>query len=475
MVRYIKTVDKIATFPQVGKNFTKLTVTNRQMPDATTNKVRSDVRLARWFTDDEDKDEDIFTEIQGGATDKKVVFKQWRDKEDLERILCETIAEITEMKNADDIDGFNQSLGGKPHHGDNYDGITFFNYTNKSNTGCASKAEDWQILAPVKNGSHGVLHMNHYIHEKYRHESMKLAEDGTGKIPRRMGSDGIVYGDKVINVINQKRDAWPKEGADNYVANGEIGVASGGWGQKNFLKVEYASQLGYVYSYVENHDFGDEGTDPLELAYALTVHKSQGSQFTAVIVVLSDKCFLMSKELLYTALTRQKDQLIILYDQEAYNLKKYSSMEYSDIAQRYTDLFEAPKIVEVNQKYYEENLIHRTKNGIMVRSKSEVIIANMLCDNGFENFLYEEKLPLGDTYKLPDFTFRDAANGSYIIWEHLGMLGNAEYKAAWEDKKRIYEAYGFTEGNGNLIVTMDSPDGGIDSTVIQQKIDDYLM
>ena len=55
------------------------------------------------------------------------------------------------------------------------------------------------------------------------------------------------------------------------------------------------------------------------------------------------------------------------------------------------------------------------------------------------------------------------------------MLGNAEYKAAWEEKRRIYEANGFSEDNGNLIVTMDSLDGGIDSQIIQQKIDDYLL
>jgi hypothetical protein len=474
MVRYIRTVDKIAKFPMVGKNFAKLTITNRQLSDVEANKLRSDVRLAHWYTDDgEDRDEDIFAEIQGGTTDNKVIFKQWHDKEELESLLCETIRDIAKMKDTEDVDGFNRSFGGKPHHGDEYDGLTFFNYSKGQYKGCASKAEEWQIISPVRNDSHGVLHINHFIHEKYRYESMKLAE--TGKVPKRMGSDSIVYGDKVINVINQKRDGWPKENAENYVANGEIGIASDGWGQDKFLKVEYASQLGSLYSYVERDDFGDEGTNPLELAYALTVHKSQGSQFTAVILVISDKCFLMSKELLYTALTRQKDQLIILYDQEAYNLKRYSSMEYSDIAQRYTDLFEPPKIVEVNQKYFEENLIHKTKNGIMVRSKSEVIIANMLCDNGIEDFLYEERLPLGDTYKLPDFTFKDAASGSYIIWEHLGMLGNADYKATWEEKKRIYEANGYTEENGNLIVTMDSLDGGIDSQIIQQKIDEYLM
>ncbi len=111
----------------------------------------------------------------------------------------------------------------------------------------------------------------------------------------------------------------------------------------------------------------------------------------------------------------------------------------------------------------------------MVRSKSEVIIANMLCDNGIDDFLYEAKLELGDTYKLPDFTFKDAASGSYIIWEHLGMLGNEDYKRSWEEKKKIYAANGFTEENGNLIVTSDSLDGGIDSQEIQRKIEEYLL
>jgi hypothetical protein len=476
MVRYIREADSIPEFPAVGKNYAKLTVTNRQLPDSVTKKVRSDVRLAKWFTDDlEERDDDIFVEIQAGAPDGRTVFKQWHHKEELETLICESIKDVTGMKDIDDIDGFSISMGGYPHHNDKYDGLTFYNYTKGALKGCASKAEEWQILSPVRNDSHGVLHMNHFIHEKYRSDSIKLATESRGKIPRRVGADGIVYGDKVINVINQRREAYPKEESDNYVANGEIGMACGGWGQDWYLKVEYASQLGCTYSYTEKDDFGDEGVNPLELAYALTVHKAQGSQFTAVIVALSDKCFLMSKELLYTALTRQKDKLIILYDQEAYNLKKYSSMEYSDIAQRYTDLFEAPKIVEVNQKYYEDRLIHRTKNGLMVRSKSEVMIANMLCDNGIDDFLYEERLYLGNTYKLPDFTFKDAASGSLIIWEHLGLLGNAGYKASWEEKKKLYEANGFSEKNGNLIVTYDGLEGSIDSQTIQEKIDKYLL
>ena len=168
-------------------------------------------------------------------------------------------------------------------------------------------------------------------------------------------------------------------------------------------------------------------------------------------------------------------KLYIIYNEDAYNLRKFSSMEYSDIARRFTDLFAPPKIVEAGNHYYEEDLVHRAKDGRMFRSKSEVIIANMLIDNGLDDFLYEEKLPIGDTYKLPDFTFKDAATGTLIIWEHCGMMTDPVYRKHWENKKKLYELNGYSEENGNLIVTEDLPNGGIDTQVIQEKIDEYLL
>lgn len=478
IIRYIeKTIDiKDGTFPACGNSYAKLTITNRQKSDKATNKIRSDVRLAKWFTDDSlDLDEDIFEEIEAGVQDKNIVFKKWNDKEELNSILCNIITEITNMESSDDAEGFNKSLGGLPQHNNNYDGLTFFNYSKGGKPGCGEKAEAWQILSPVRNDSHGVIQMNHYIHNKYRVDSIELAErQYNKKIPSPMGPEGIVYGDKVINLTNKKRNAYPEENAENYVVNGEIGVACGGWNQNRFLNVEFSSQISYTYGY-EAFEFGDEGNIPLELAYAITVHKSQGSQFNSVILVLSDKCFLMSRELLYTALTRQKEKLYILYDEDAYNLKKYSSMEYSDIAQRFTDLFEVPDITEYNNKFYESGLIHKTKDGKLVRSKSEVIIANMLYDNGIEDYIYEDVLKFGDIELHPDFSVIDAASGNHIIWEHLGMMGKSSYKSSWEAKKKLYEENGFSEENGNLIITMDSLDGAIDSEEIQRKIDEYLM
>lgn len=475
IIQYLLDNDTIADFPEVGSSYAKLNETNRQLPDKITQRVRSDVRLSRWFCRDcDDKDDGIFAEIQAGAEDGKVIFKRWTTKEDLEALLQNAIVEATGMKDVNDVAGFCKSLGGNPQTS----GMEFFNDSigkaDKSDC-CVSKVEDWQVLCPVRNDSHGVLNINHMIHEKYRRFMLDYISNPNNryKLADRMGSGEIILGDKVIHLRNEKsRYAYPQ--GNYYLANGEIGTVVTKWSlepdkKQRKIEVEFASQPGHKFTY-DKDDFGDDGSEPLELAYALTVHKSQGSQFATVILVMSDKCFLMSRELLYTALTRQKDKLIILYDEEAYNLKKYSSDEYSEIARRYTDLFETPDIVEIGNKYFEEKRIHRTKDGTMVRSKSEVIIYNMLLDNGVVPY-YEEKLVLGDTYKLPDFTIIDEDSGETIIWEHLGMMGNPEYRRRWEEKKALYAEYGITEENGNLIVTQDSLEGAIDSEAIQRIID----
>lgn len=77
----------------------------------------------------------------------------------------------------------------------------------------------------------------------------------------------------------------------------------------------------------------------MELAYALTVHKAQGSQFNTVILVIAEPCRIISREMLYTALTRQFEKVVVLYNKDPHELLKYSSEEYSDISRRFTDLF----------------------------------------------------------------------------------------------------------------------------------------
>jgi hypothetical protein len=182
---------------------------------------------------------------------------------------------------------------------------------------------------------------------------------------------------------------------------------------------------------------------------------------------------MLSKELLYTAITRQKDKLIILYNEKAWKLKEYSSFAYSEVARRFTCLFEKPDIVGYKKRYYENKLIHKTVKGEMVRSKSEVIIANMLHDAGIE-YEYERELDLKEdgTY-IPDFTIDDAESGVSIYWEHCGLPGDPGYNIRWEKKKAVYEKHGIIEGE-NLIVTKDALDGSIDSAGIKAVLDKYF-
>ena len=97
------------------------------------------------------------------------------------------------------------------------------------------------------------------------------------------------------------------------------------------------------------------------------------------------------------------------------------------------------------------NRIHEAKDGTMVRSKSEVIICNLLAEAGIK-YVYEEKLFYDDIHHIePDFTI-ELPNGKKIYWEHVGMLGLDSYEENWARKLDIYEKY----FPGQMIKTYES-------------------
>lgn len=196
-------------------------------------------------------------------------------------------------------------------------------------------------------------------------------------------------------------------------------------------------RLSYDFS---SKDFAEEGNAILELAYALTVHMSQGSEFGTVILVLPNPCRLLSRELLYTALTRQKDRVVILHQGPRTELRKYSSDDRSETARRLTNLFKAPSLVEIDGRFFEEHLIHRTARGEMVRSKSEVMIANALAAKDMD-YAYERPLTVDGVTKYPDFTIEDMESGVTFYWKHCGMLHVPSYRRQWEDKLAWYEVH----------------------------------
>ena len=466
LVRHLN--NGVKEFPKVGKGFGQLTVTMRQLSKDGT--PRGDTELSKWYTgDSENLDDSIFIKLQSGSLGEHVSFKNWSTPEELEEKIFETIAEETCMEDANDIQGFDISIGGTINSG-------WMNFGAEP-----KKIEDWQILSAYRNDAAlGTATINRYIHEKYRSKDMLTLKDckvrGTHNL---LGTDGIVFGDKVINVRNQKirgYNALARQPEDGYVANGEVGIVERIWqkpkDRQNTHQIVFSSQPGISYNWPST--VSEDTNSDLELAYALTVHKSQGSEFGKAILVLGEPGGLLSKELLYTAITRQKEKLVILYNDAAYRLRDYSSVSCSEVAGRFTCLFEAPNIVEYKKKYYERALIHRTLKGDLVRSKSEVIIANMLYEAGIE-YEYEKELNLGeDGVRIPDFTIEDAESGLCFYWEHCGMLGDAAYNKHWQEKQALYKKHGIIEGE-NLIVSKDSLNGGIDSAAIKHLIDQYLV
>lgn len=101
----------------------------------------------------------------------------------------------------------------------------------------------------------------------------------------------------------------------------------------------------------------------------------------------------------------------------------------------------------------------------MVRSKSEVIISNLLHQHEVP-FTYETPLLAPDgTMKLPDFSV--TWKGETYFWEHLGLLDQADYSAQWRDKREWYERW----FPNRLLVTEEGPDLSHDAV---RKIEDLL-
>ncbi|MEK3984247.1 AAA family ATPase [Paenibacillus sp. FSL K6-3166] len=427
-----------------------------------------DLSFAQLFSNSDSVDKDVIYRIQNNQADTRLKYIQYVDLVDLEKVFFDELVETANMTTADDIDGFNKSLGAAVEK--------YINYPTSKHI------EDWQVLSPTKFIGAGSYYLNNQIHQRYRQDTVEKWNASTWSKYSPLSVQNIVYGDKVISNVNGEKDYWDGTSGKAYIANGEIGIMANYPGQygkndknSSWYKFRFGSFEGKLFSYNKS-EFGGENSDSkLELAYALTVHKSQGSGFGKTIVVINGKNSFIAKELLYTAFSRQREKLIVLSDLSIQELVQYANDWYSDTKQRYTDLFGAPNIIEIEsskqKRYFEENLIHKTIRGEMVRSKSEVIVANILDKMKIEYF-YEEPLNISGKTYIPDFTLRYQGKTSYL--EHLGMLRDKSYKKRWDEKRSNYESVGISEDIGNLIITEDGLDGSLDAMLIESKIQNWI-
>ncbi len=386
-------------------------------------------------------DDEILADVAKGRSqgDLEVVF--WKDHDDLIRSLKDRMAAHLGFEKKY-YPKFNRSLG--------------------IDTKEWSKSEAWQILAPTRGQHFGTEDLNRLIQLEYREGLIAMAKNPRNKLPRPFGDQEIVWTDKVIQITNRGIRGWPQGAGLDYVANGEIGIVSGTGNGKygDYLDAVFSTQTGVSYRYYRNQI--DEN---LELAYALTVHKAQGSDFELVFLIVPQSASTLSRELIYTGLTRFRRRLVLLLERDITPLLRLRSPDCSDTRLRNTQMFKLILRPEDVTRPHLEALIHRTRKGIAVRSKSEVVVADILDSLGIS---YEYEKPLQSLtdprdFRLPDFTV--SFEGEVFYWEHLGMLDVPSYSEKWERKRKWYEANGFAD---RLITSQDGPDGSIDASKIEQ-------
>jgi ATP-dependent exoDNAse (exonuclease V) alpha subunit len=378
-------------------------------------------------------DDEILSQVAQGKVSGDLEVHFWDNEEELYEMLLKAIRDNIKLNEGStpDFDGFNKSI---------------------------EKPDKWQILSPTRMQIFGTTEINRVIQKIYRRG---LIERAKRKKPKPFGEQQMVWNDKVIQVVNSKRDGWKDNyKVDGYVANGEVGLIVNTSKKYDSIDVKFPTQPNLTYRY-----YRSEIDENLELAYAITVHKSQGSDFDIVFFILPQSAGTMSRELLYTALTRFKKKTIVLIEKDVSPLIIFRNPQYSEILRRNTNLFELSVRPETVGIPHPERLIHRTKTGVLVRSKSEVIIANILTDLGisyeYEKPLYSKTNP--QDFRLPDFTIK--YEGEEFYWEHLGMLEDPEYKKEWESKEKWYKENDYFE---KLIISKDGPDGRIDSQEIER-------
>ncbi len=432
------------------------------------------LRLASWFTrEPQQVDSDrVLSDLELGGKFNDLDIVLWKDSDDLKDKLLTSFQHHLGLKSSNDIVGFDRSLGYDNLRESNLgeslvmpNGQVLRPVISAGNVPFESPngAENWQILTPVKMRQHGVKEINRWIQKIFRKRELG---DAIKPWMISFGDECIAKRDKVIQAQNQWRSSWDGKNSEKcYVANGEVGT--GAYIKYNSLNVLFADRPKLTFSYREYEFAGGGG--PLELAYALTVHKAQGSEFKKVFLVLPKDCRLLSRELLYTALTRSREHLVLFIEGDnAAMLYDYSRPERSETANRNTNLFKSVVRVDADEPPYAEHLIHRTIKGHLVRSKSELVIANILHEQGIE-YEYERVFDGSEEkgHMRPDFSFV-TLSGDVILWEHLGMLDQSTYRKGWEWKKEWYRKNGVIEGK-NMFTSQENERGGLDAVKLREQ------
>ena len=199
-----------------------------------------------------------------------------------------------------------------------------------------AKPLDIQVLTPMRKGLLGVERLNEVLQKYLNPPDQKKKE-------KEYGNGLFREGDKVMQIRNDYQLEWEIRGKYGIPVEKGIGVFNGDMGIVKEINT-FAETMTVVYEENRYVEYTFKQLEELELAYAVTIHKSQGSEYPAVILpLLGGPRMLLSRNLLYTAVTRARKCVTVVGSEVTFHEMIHNKQEKS----RYTSLNE--RIQEIQE------------------------------------------------------------------------------------------------------------------------------
>lgn len=367
------------------------------------NKV---IKLSEAFEEKGELEEELENVFNSDTTDKNVSegFKicYWKDESELkEKIETEFDSFcVSQSINGNRQEKLHQVLG-----------------LNKNGSVSKTKnptLDNFQLLTPYLSGLSGADGLNDFFQRKFKNESELELAGGFFK-----------ESDKIIRTKNYYKEN------ELLISNGSIGIIREA--RKEVLQFQEDG-----YQEIKLRDLRKNEREFFELAYAISVHKSQGSGFDHLFIILPDRSGLLSRELVYTALTRCRKSVTLFIQTNEEKKTRKSLLEFAR-NRSFTDARKTSLLLDQPFRHFSLE----PEKGVYVQSRTELMIYHALKQKrdelGNSNFdFYYEQYPVnskGEEVKIKtDFTV--VSKGRTWYWEHLGRLGNRVYERNWKDLKR---------------------------------------
>lgn len=362
--------------------------------------------LSHVFEEKGEPDAEIEDILQAKSGDRdisngfRIVF--WKDENELKNKIEKEFIDLAKNEN---LDGNLQEL---LHQ------LLGLNKNGAFRKEVLPRLDYFQIITPYLSGLSGADGLNDYFQKSFKSLFNLSLAKGLFK-----------ESDKIIRTKNYYDDE------NLLISNGSIGLIKSDPNDALFFQEN-------KYEEIKLKDIRKNEREFLELAYAISIHKSQGSGFDNIFLVVPNRYGLLSKELIYTALTRCKKTIVLFLQNMPEKQNKKSLLEIAR-TRTFTDSRKTSLLLNQPFRYFSLE----PESGVFVQSRTELMIYHSLklkreLVGKTEFDFFYEKYPtdaFGNEIKIKtDFTI--ISQGRTFYWEHLGRLGNRDYERVWSKLKR---------------------------------------